>query len=163
MDIAVIPGHSPSSPGASFGGVGEFPLVHALAQSIKNRTDVQVVYRPDEENGLSMLVNKLNQDIQPDAALSLHLNAVEGDSPDKAYAIYNSQASKELAKKVDMNEVAENRISPVKRTDLYLLRETEFPVTLDESGYIDRWDHQRKFIQQVPTIADKYANILNKF
>jgi N-acetylmuramoyl-L-alanine amidase len=164
MKFAIVPGHNSIAPGAGLGGLHEYPVMAVLAEMIAQRVpseyEVEVVRRPERENALSHLVSRLN-DCGVDRVLSLHLNAVEGDSPDYGYPLHYPGAAAarsfagRIADTVQLDGIERKR--PRTRENLLILSHTRMPVVLDEIAFIDRRDHQHIVLSQLPMLADMYA------
>jgi len=170
MKLALIPGHSPSSPGAGMAGLFEWPLMSVLVGMVEKRLPpkigslVQVYERPDHEEGLVQLVKTLNRD-DVDRILSLHLNACEGRSPDLGYCIHDGTAAAQslanrLTEAVRLDGI--DRRDPVYRENLYVLSDTEAPAVLDEVAFIDRHHHQEKVLSKLPLLADRYSDVITE-
>jgi len=168
MKLALIPGHSPSSPGAGMAGLFEWPVLSVLVGEIEKRLPpkidslVQVYERPDHEGGLVQLVDRLNAD-NVDRILSLHLNACEGESPDAGYCLYDGSASaKTLSKRVTETVRLEGivRRGPVHGEGLYMIDHTNAPAVIDEVAFIDRHDHQEKVLSHLSRLADLYSDAI---
>lgn len=149
-------------------GLSEYPVMRVLADRIHAFSEVSttVVKRPPQENGLTQLVGLLNSGETPTAALSLHMNAAEGDSPNKAYACHypGAETSGTLANMLsNVGLRGVERLRPRLRENLAILRDTTFPVVLDEPGYIDRADHQKKMLLSLDSLAQGYAAALSKW
>jgi N-acetylmuramoyl-L-alanine amidase len=149
-------------------GLHEYGIVLALAHRIASQyTDaVQVVTRPEKPDGLASLIWRLNNEIQPNAVLSLHLNALEGESPNQGYAIYypGSEVAGYMADAVTENALLNgvHRKQPLVREDLGILRETGMPAVLDEPAYIDRQDHQQALLRRFDGLAMGYVDAVGE-
>jgi N-acetylmuramoyl-L-alanine amidase len=157
--VALVPGHSPDSPGACGGGLCEWSWVLTVCHMAERRISASAVVQ--RESGLDELVQRLN-DKAVEAVVSLHLNAHDGTVSGCETLHYPASAEGEgLAREIHPRIVramgGPNRgVKP--RRDLAILSDTKAPAVLLEPAFIDNRVDREAALRNADVIADGIAN-----
>jgi hypothetical protein len=168
MQLALIPGHRPGSPGVESNGVAEFTPALILCHMIHDREPKRTTIhrRPDTADGLSSLIHGVNRS-DADALLSIHFNAAEGESPPVGYScVYpGAEEANTFADCIrhKLERWGPRRVSARSRPQLLILSETDVPAVLDEPAYLDRDDHRRSILGRLDELAHYYTEAIRAF
>lgn len=180
MKIAIIVGHTPSSPGAvnARSGISEWdfndPLAREIAHLINttcNGHEAVLVYRdlPNDYNGLPSKVNRQ----QPDAIISLHANGHSTQAATGTEMLYwhSSQKGKELAGLLQQEVLSalglrDRGLKPIhdeKERGGKLLFRTRAPCVICEPFFITTDDDLETAQAGRDALIDAYVTAIKRF
>lgn len=172
--IFVDPGHGGRDPGTSYGNVLEKDIVLEISKELRDQlmekgaivymtreTDTDLSSRWDEQKKRGDLYRRILMYKEYDAELylSIHLNYYNGTSESGAEVLYNSiNAENKKFGEILMNNfktsLGTRRV--LKKTDLYMYRNTTVPGVLIECGFLSN-PNERYLLQK-----SSYQNKLSK-
>lgn len=162
--IALVPGHSPDDPGACGGGLCEWPwAVTVMHMAGRKLPESQVIQR---KSGLDDLVETIN-DLRPEAVISLHLNAYDGNVSGCETLHYPaSEEGAGLARELQTGIVHAlgNHDRGVKtRRDLAILSDTVCPAVLLEPAFIDTATDRKYALRNADLVADAISEGIERW
>lgn len=174
--IAIIVGHTQSSPGACApdGSVCEFAFNEPIAQAVVNELEAaglaaQVVYR-DEPNRYVNLPHKVNR-LDPDFIVSLHANAA-GEFATGTEMLYwhDSEKGEVLARTLQRHVVAamglrDRGVKPRQshHRGSHLLRSTRAPCVITEPFFISNMKDLRRARARKTELVQAYVESIQHY
>ncbi len=141
--VVIDVSHGGKDGGVSLGGLNEKKIALNIAKKIKalnKNENIEIILTRDSDQFISLnkRAKKINK-LKPDFVISLHLNS-DKDKNKNGMEIFVSDKNKQKEKSeklaANLFNSFKDRTVKIKKADLYLLKNIEYPITLIEMGYL---------------------------